>query len=411
MKKLAIFLTLCLLCAMVAGCSDDTRKYQEMLSRAQESFDHHMSVQQGGFSIPSDFSLPEGSVIMPPTDEFGQIEEIGTPGIDYPVEVMEMLLPAEGAAASHGWYVADGGKLRLYSRDGEVLWEQAYDAARGASVSAGEAGVAMVCGTTLSVYSPAGELVWEETMKKDSRTTQPFLAHMTDDGQVYVAVGFWQSSSDTMDIHVRRYNPDGTPDAEQVFSGQGNMAVYALTYHKEYGLAMAFCCYWEKGDLTQGKTGNFGIGLLGEDLSPLWINWQDGHYYRNLTLAQGRVYIGSYKKTLCLNAADGSTVACADGSLVAVREKVYLQAHGKESLAVCDKELKPLTQLPLTDGTAERVEETEDGGVLIMTKRITGQLPSTPETSALLYTYEWVFTRYDKDGEILYRVGYDDSRM
>lgn len=410
MKKLVIMLLLCLLCTALAACKqDDTQKYQEMLSRAQESFDHHLSIGQGGISIPSDFSLPEGSIIAPPTDEFNRIEEIGTPGMDYSVEVMELLLPAEGAVTPDGWYMADGGKLRLYSHDGEVQWEQAYDAAKGASVSAGEAGVAMVCGNTLSVFSSAGELLWEEAMKKDFCTTQPFLAHMTEDGQVYVAVGFWHSSSDTMDIHVRRYNPDGALDMERVFSGQGNMTVYALTYHKEYGLAMAFCCYWEQGDLTQGKTGNFGIGLLGEDLSPRWINWQEKIYYRNLTFAEDSLFVGCISNTVRLSLADGSVTAQAEGNLVSVGEKVYLQAK-QNALTVCDRDLKPLSELPIAGETAVRVEETADGGVLVITKHMTGIAPAPPHVSSIGYLYEYVYTRYDKDGEIVYRTGYDSNQ-
>ncbi len=410
MKKTIILFVLCLLlCAAAAGCADDTTKYQEMLSRAQESFDHQLSIQQGGFSIPSGFSLPEGSVVIPPMGSFDSIEEVGTPGGDYSVEAMELHLPAEGVLSPDGWYMAKSGKLRLYSHDGEVLWEKDYDAAKGAALSANQAGVAMVCGETLSVYSREGSLLWEETMQKASGSTQPMIAHMTEDGWVYVAVGFKHRDSETLDLHIRRYTPDGSPDTEQIFSGRGNMAVYAMTYHKDYGLAITFSCHWNEGDLTEGKKSNFGIALLGDTLAPIWLSWQEEIYYQNLTLADGSLYVGSHDKTLCLSYADGRVAAQADGKLVSVREKVYLQAK-KDVLTVCDKDLKQLSEFPLASGTAERVEETTDGGLLVISSNRTGIIPTPPEVSSIGYAYEWVYTRLDKDGEVVYRVAYDTNQ-
>ena len=390
MKKLAIFLTLCLLCAMVAGCSDDTRKYQEMLSRAQESFDHHMSVQQGGFSIPSDFSLPEGSVIIPSTDEFNRIEEIGTPGMDYPVEVMEMLLPATGVPSPDGWYIIKGGKLHLYSRDGEKLWENEG----GLILDAGAFGVVGKTVNELWAYDKNGNLLW-----KDAGDYDRISACITHDGQVYAAV-----QTDAC-LSFRKYAPDGSVVSQKDLTVSQEVDIYAMKYAEGHGLAVSMSGRW-----MENKQSDFAILLLDENFSTLWTSWQELPFHQNLTVADGALYAGSFDETVCISLADGKVTAQAEGKLAGVGEKVYLHAK-KNILTVCNKELHPLGELSIAGEPATPVEETEDGGVLVITRHILGILPSPPEVSSIQYAIEYIFTRYDKDGKILYRVGYDDSRM
>ena len=392
MKKLAVLLLLCLLCAAAASCTGDDTKYQEMISRAQESFDSHLSIHQGSLSIPSAGSLPQGSMVVNPFEGSEAVQDIGTPGMDYAVEVMEQHLPILGTPTPDGWYVKDGSMLRLYSYDGEVLWEQEigrlFDASEFGAVATDTSG-------KLLVFGKNGDTLWEDGNRPDSAVST--IATITPDGYVYAALR-------SMDgLVLRKYAPDGTLAAQKEYSTTENTDVYVMEYAEGHGLVLSMSCRWmEKAEK------DFGILLLNDDLSTKWVCYTDAIYYQNLAVTDGSLYAGSLGKILCIPLTDGSIAATAEGKLISVGSKVYLQEK-QTVLTVCDKELKPLSELAIAGRDVLRVEETEDGGLLVMSKHIFGMAPTPPEISSVWYEYEYVYTRYDKDGEILYRASYDSN--
>lgn len=393
MKKISLLLLICLLCSAVAACSQDDSKYKEMISRANESFDHHMSLQQGGLSIPSGLSMPEGSLVKPPMDDFNRVEDIGTPGTDYSVEVMELYLPILGTGTPDGWYSKDGSTLRLYSYDGEVLWEKKIgrflDASTFGAVATDSSG-------KLFVLDKSGNTLWDGENQPDS--TGSTLAAIAPDGYVYAAV---RSSNGLI---LRKYAPDGTLTAQKEYTTAENADVYAMKYVEGYGLVLSMSCRW-----MEDAEKDFGILLLNDDLSTKWLCYADTIYYENLTAKDGFLYAGSYNKTICISLGDGSIAATAKGKLISVGSMIYLQER-QTALTVYDRELKTFSELSIAGQTALRVEEMEDGGLLVMTKNLLGIAPTPPEVSSIWYEYEYVYTRYDKDGEILYRATYDNNQ-
>ena len=389
MKKLAVLLLLCLLCAAVASCAGNDTKYKEMISRAQESFDSHLSIHQGSLSIQSAGSLPQSSMVVNPFEGSEAVQDIGTPGMDYTVEVMEQHLPILGTATPDGWYVKDGSTLRLYSYDGEVQWEKEIgrflDADAFGAVATDASGKLFVVGNN-------GDTLWEDGNRPDSAIST--MATITPDGHVYAAL---RSSNSLI---LRKYAPDGTLAAQKEYATTKNADVYAREYAEEHGLVLSMSCRW-----MEGAEKDFGILLLNDDLSTGWICYADAIYYENLTVTDESIYVGSYDKTICISLEDGSIATTAEGKLISVGSKIYLQEK-QSVLTVCDKELKPLSELSVEGQTALRVEEMTDGGLLVMSKHILGLAPTPPEVSSIWYEYEYVYTRYDKDGEILYRAVY-----
>ena len=389
MKKIAVLLLLCLLCAAAASCSEDDTKYKELLSKAQESFDSHLSLQQGGLSIPSASSLPDGSTVITPFEGSDSIEEIGTPGMDYTVEAMELYLPVLGTATPDGWYLKGGSTLRLYSYDGEVLWETKIGTFLGASAFGA---VTTDTSGKLLVLDKNGDTLWVDGNRPDSAVST--IATITHDGYVYAALRCLNG------LVLRKYAPDGTLTAQKEYVTTENADVYVMKYVEGYGLVLSMSCRW-----MEEAEANFGILLLSDELTTKWAGYTDAIYYQNLAVADESLYVGSLGKTICLSLADGSITATAEGKLISVGSKIYLQEK-QTALTVCDKALKPLSELSIAGQSAFRVEETEDGGLLVLTRNLLGMVPTPPEISAVWYEFEYVYTRYDKDGEILYRTVY-----
>lgn len=431
-KYVYLLLTLCLVCALSAGCD----ALKDDMPVCEPSHDLHTSlVSRDTVSLSGDVS-----VFFPDGGPYEETEEYGSLPAELPAALLQSEALANGIGTEDGWFSVDiekGSQVFCYRHDGELVWQKEYDFGYRAGeyddfriFSAPDGGF-LLCGKkkTSSEYwenmpmlmrcDKDGNVLWEYVFENTSPSAAAHVFVM-ENGEVYTVGEAFPDDGTAHEIagpqmvYLTHLSADGKLLAERRYGGTDFESVYDVCYMEGEGFAVRCSSQSEDGDFAEGKQGQYLLAMFGTDLSLRWYRWT-GKFDFSVFAYDGTLYYQSRGILQTISLSDGERTAAELGTdtvysfAAADACGVLMQDRQTDKICLFNGETL-LWESDFNAGTVERILPLADGGVLVISKNITGVLPTPPEISSIWYSTELVYSGYSESGELLFRDAYDNTR-
>jgi len=340
----------------------------------------------------------------------------------------------EAVAVPDGYLLVNNG-IEKYDRTGELLWHKTYpffsdDAATSLLVSIAplsdnafafsydlqnfydENNTLVVTDTVLAKCDKDGNLLWQYTFEKYSDQVVESV-FQTDSGNIVTIGSAWYGSNlehEFTSIYLSLLSPDGKLLKTVHYGGSDFDWVSAADYVSGVGLVALLTSQSTDGTFSVSSDGSgFDIlALIDDDLKIKWFKALGQFLFSDSLLATEKaIYLLDTQNNYYKLDYSGNILFQASIAENAVSTHLVGASPGGPVLQIAEtlafyQDLTQVQTIYFDGGNASDILMTEDGFVIVST-RVTGQLPTPPILSSLWYSSELVYSGYNPNGTLLWR--------
>ena len=271
--------------------------------------------------------------------------------------------------------------------------------------------------TVLAKCDADGNLLWHHAFEGFTDTVVERIFELTSGNIATVGNAYEQDNPEEReadDIYLSLFSPKGKLIKTQKYGGSDFDFLWGADYISDVGLIAHFNTQSKDGTFSSSTDG-YGVdvlALIDDELNIKWHKALKQWISLDSLLATDRaIYLLDTQNKYCKidfygNILFDQSIAEKSISTHFVGNTSRGQVVQVDDQLVFYDDLTAKQTIHFAGGEAAKIIESDDGFVIVSTK-VTGQLPSPPVLSSLWYSSEIVYSGYDRSGKLLWRDAHD----
>jgi len=270
--------------------------------------------------------------------------------------------------------------------------------------------------TVLAQCDRNGELLWEHVMGEFSGDIVKYI-FQTGSGDILTIGSAGELPGGPDHLRLFLFSQNGELIKTAQYGGSDFDQLWGADYLKGVGVVANVLTQSKDGTFS-ASTDGYGVNvltLINDDLSITWKKTLSAFITSApLLTTHNAIYLLDSENKLYKY--DYSGTAISEERLAAKTVSVHFVDCSSKRLVVgignnimfYNNDLEVEQKIAFNGGDASRILQLDDGFVIAST-RITGELPTPPQVSAIWYSSEVVYSGYSQDGVQLWRKSYDST--